>query len=253
MKLIYFFTEFQNFDSSPYNYNTNGYSYSPAPADLYTPSPHYQPTIFTPSSSFSGKNYEARRSFFKDQTDQFADEPPLLEELEIYPHLIMEKTLSVLNPFQTNEKQAVSDLEFLSESDLAGPIGYYLALAFLLFLSDTRKDIFGYVYGLSIISVIFMYILLKLMCLNNGPPVSISNVASILGYSLLPIVCLSALGIFYSLNNKFGIILAIFAIFMSTSASSRIFCLITGDKNQRFLLAYPSALVYVIFTLLVLF
>lgn len=165
----------------------------------------------------------------------------------------MEKTLSILNPFQASEKQALSDMEFLSESDLAGPIGFYLSLAFCLFLSDTRKDIFGYVYGLSIISVIFMYILLRLMCLTNESPIFISNVASILGYSLLPIVCLSALGIFYSLNNKFGIVLAFFAIFMSTSASSRIFCLITGDKNQRYLLAYPSALVYVIFTLLVLF
>lgn len=165
----------------------------------------------------------------------------------------MEKTLNILNPFKSSEKQAVNDLEFLSESDLAGPIGFYLSLAFCLFLSDTRKDIFGYVYGLSIISVVLMYVLLKLMCLSNESPITISNVASILGYSLLPIVCLSALGIFYSLNNKFGIILAIFSIFMSTSASSRIFCLITGDKNQRFLLAYPSALVYIIFTLLVLF
>lgn len=98
-----------------------------------------------------------------------------------------------------------------------------------------------------------MYALLKLMCLTNDTPISIMNVASILGYSIAPIVCLSSLGVFYSLNNKFGMIMAAFAILMSTSASSRIFCLITGDPKQRFLLAYPSALVYIIFTLLVLF
>jgi hypothetical protein len=35
--------------------------------------------------------------------------------------------------------------------------------------------------------------------------------------------------------------------------SSRIFCLMTGDQNQRYLIAYPCALIYVIFALLVLF
>lgn len=131
-----------------------------------------------------------------------------------------------------------------------------MALAFCLFLSDTRKDIFGYVYGLSIITVGFMYILMKLMCTTTSESqnyITLTSVASILGYSILPIVWLSIPGIFFSLNNKFGVLLASCAVFMSTSASSRIFCLMTGDPNQRFLIAYPCALVYVIFSLLVLF
>lgn len=244
------FIEFQNFDNSQYHTPNNnlefGYS-SPTPAQQST---YYQPEIFTPSSSFSSnRNYEAREFFFKDQQAEFEDDLPLLDELEIFPSQILEKTKAVLNPFQSSE----NDIKFLSETDLAGPIGFYLALAFCLFLSDTRKDIFGYVYGLSIISVIFMYILLNLMSLKKDSPISIINVASILGYSVTPIVFLSLLGIFFSLKNKFGIILAIVAIFLSTSASSRIFCLVTGDSKQRYLLAYPSALVYVIFTLLVLF
>lgn len=244
-----FSKEFQNFDNSSYYTPNNNHEYpSPDPSQQ---SNYYQPEIFTPSSSYSGnRNYEARKNFFKDHpVIDFEDELPLLEELEIYPTQILEKTKAVLNPFQSSE----NDIKFLSESDLAGPIGFYLALAFCLFLSDTRKDIFGYVYGLSIISVIFMYILLNLMSLKNDSPISIINVASILGYAVAPIVFLSFLGMFYSLKNKFGFILALFAIFMSTSASSRIFCLVTGDSKQRYLLAYPSALVYVIFTLLVLF
>lgn len=246
-KLLTYFIEFQNYDNTPYyTPNNNGYS-SPNPTQQST---YYQPEIFTPSSSFSSnRTYEARKNFFKDHLMDDEDELPLLEELEIYPSQILEKTKAVLNPFQSSE----NDIKFLSETDLAGPIGFYLALAFCLFLSDTRKDIFGYVYGLSIISVIFMYILLNLMSLKNDSPISIINVASILGYAVAPIVFLSLLGVFYSLKNKFGIILALFAIFMSTSASSRIFCLVTGDSKQRYLLAYPSALVYVIFTLLVLF
>ena len=36
--------------------------------------------------------------------DEFANEPPLLEELGIYPEHILQKTLSVLNPFRPSHK-----------------------------------------------------------------------------------------------------------------------------------------------------
>lgn len=167
----------------------------------------------------------------------------------------MEKSMAVLNPFHTKGLTDEADYLF-KENDLAGPIAFYLALAFCLFLSDTRKDIFGYVYGLSIISVILMYVLLQLMCTTitqSQSYITLISVASILGYSILPLVGLGFLGIFTPLNNKMGVILAGGAVFMSTAASSRIFCLMTGDPNQRYLIAYPCALTYVIFALLVLF
>lgn len=71
--------------------------------------------------------------------------------------------------------------------------------------------------------------------------------------SILPIVWLSIIGVFFSLNTHFGLVLAGAAVFLATAASSRIFCLMTGDPHQRFLIAYPCALVYIIFALLVLF
>lgn len=98
-----------------------------------------------------------------------------------------------------------------------------------------------------------MYVLISLMCDTIQNYVTVSSVASILGYSILPIVWLSILSIFTSLNSTIGIILAIGAVCLSTSGSSRIFCLMTGDPKQRLLIAYPCALVYIIFTLLVLF
>jgi hypothetical protein len=91
------------------------------------PTQYYQPNIFTPSSSFaSDRSHEARQNFFKDHpvTNDFDDELPLLEELEIYPSQIIEKTKAVLNPFQSSE----NDAKFLSETDLAGPIGKLLLL-----------------------------------------------------------------------------------------------------------------------------
>lgn len=183
-------------------------------------------------------------------TSEF-DEPPLLDELEIYPARILEKSLAVLNPFHA--KGLADDPEYLfKETDLAGPISFCLTLAACLFISGNKAQ-FGYIYGLSIISVVVMYFLISLMCYTQENYVTLSAVASILGYSILPIVWLSILGVFVTLNNMFGLILALVAIILSTTASSRIFCLMTGDVNQRFLIAYPCGLVYVIFALLVLF
>ena len=216
----------------------------------YSPNPsQFAPNIFTPT-------FDPQPETFKDHPGNgFEDEPPLLEELEIYPTRIIEKSLAVLNPFHT--KGLADDAEYLfRDTDLAGPIAFYLALAFCLFLSDTGRDMFGYVYGLSLITVVFMYVLMKLMCTTVNESqnyITLSSVASILGYSILPIVWLSIPGIFFSLNNKIGIILASSAVLLSTTAASRIFCLMTGDQNQRFLIAYPCALVYIIFALLVLF
>lgn len=245
-----FVLEFQNFESSPSNFE-----YSPTytnsqqpPQEFFSPaSSQLQPNIFTPT-------FEPHQSF-KDHGPEFEDEPPLLEELEIYPARILEKSLAVLNPFHA--KGLADDAEYLfRETDLAGPIAFYLALAFCLFLGDTRRDMFGYVYGLSVITVLFMYFLMQLMCttVNDSQNyITLASIASILGYSILPIVWLSVPGIFISLNNKIGIILAGGAVFLSTKAASRIFCIMTGDQNQRYLIAYPCGLVYVIFALLVLF
>lgn len=237
-----FISEFQTFESS-----SNNFDYSPTNTGYQSPNPsQYYPNIFTP-------NFDPQPEGYKD--NDYEDELPLLDELEIYPTRIIEKSLAVLNPF--HNKGLSDDADYLfRDTDLAGPIAFYLALAFCLFLSDTGKDMFGYVYGLSVITVFFMYILMKLMCTSvteSQNYITLSSVASILGYSILPIVWLSVPGIFFSLNNKIGILLAGAAVFLSTSAASRIFCLMTGDQKQRYLIAYPCALIYVIFALLVLF
>lgn len=226
--------DFQSFDQS--QYDPNQYSQPPpygAPPNIFTP----DPLPMEPGMQDYG-------------TSEF-DESPLLDELEIYPTRILEKSLAVLNPFHA--KGLADDPEYLfKETDLAGPIAFCLGLAACLLLSGNKAQ-FGYIYGLSIISVIVIYFLISLMCYTQENHVTLAAVASILGYSILPIVWLSILGVFVSLNSSFGLILAVVAVILSTTASSRIFCLMTGDTNQRYLIAYPCALVYVIFALLVLF
>ncbi|XP_053691553.1 protein YIPF7 [Sabethes cyaneus] len=235
--------DFQSFDQNASFFPPNAY---PAPG-------FGQPTIFTPDMSIPSGSQTfgfADKSGVAGEPNEF-DEPPLLDELEIYPQRILEKSLAVLNPFHA--QGLVDNPEyFFKETDLAGPIAFCLTLAACLFVTGSKAQ-FGYIYGLCVISVVVMYALITLMCNSSENNVTITAVASILGYSILPIVWLSILGIFFSLNTTFGIALAACAIFLSTMSCSRIFCIMTGDSHQRYLLAYPCALVYIIFTLLVLF
>nr|XP_022907622.1 protein YIPF7-like [Onthophagus taurus] len=183
------------------------------------------------------------------QNDGF-DEPPLLEELEIYPDRIMEKTIAVLNPFRSHS--LADDSDFLKEgADLAGPLVFCLALAVCLFVSGNKTPA-GYIYGFSIISCLLMYCLLNLMTPSNDI-FSLGVVASTLGYCLLPIVTLSFIGIFYTLHGSIGICMAIFCIIWSSLSASRLFVGMSGDSEQRPLIMYPSALVYAVFSLLVVF
>ncbi|XP_065158236.1 protein YIPF7-like [Atheta coriaria] len=225
--------DFQNFndENSTYYNNTTSKSYM----EPYQQSQY--PEMFTPMAS----------DFNQDQDE---DEPPLLEELEIYPDRIMEKTLAVLNPFRTHS--LADDAEFLcKQTDLAGPITFCLVLACCLFISGSKAH-FGYIYGLSVTSCLLMYALLTLMT-AAADCFTLASVASILGYCLLPIVGLSVIGIFVSLHSSIGIIIAICAVLWSSLSASRLFVAMSGDAEQRPLIAYPCALVSGVFALLIIF
>ncbi|XP_018320442.1 protein YIPF5 [Agrilus planipennis] len=178
------------------------------------------------------------------------DEPPLLEELEIYPDRILEKTLAVLNPFRGHS--LADDSDFLAkDTDLAGPVAYCLTLAMCLFISGNKAH-FGYIYGLSVMSCLMMYCLLSLMTTTNNI-FTLTSVASILGYCLLPIVALAVIGVFTNLSGPIGIGLAVLAVVWSSLSASRLFVAMSGDTQQRPLIAYPCALVSGVFALLVVF
>ncbi|XP_017772319.1 PREDICTED: protein YIPF5-like isoform X2 [Nicrophorus vespilloides] len=198
------------------------------------------PEMFTPMP----------QTYAEEGNDNEFDEPPLLEELEIYPDRILEKTIAVLRPFRS--ECLTDDAEFLAkQTDLAGPVAFCLLLACCLFISGNKAP-FGYIYVLSVISCFLMYVLLSLMTNSTGI-FTLSSVASILGYCLLPIVGLSIIGVFSTLHGNFGIILAILVISWSSISASRLFCAMSKDYEQRPLIAYPCALVYGVFALLVVF
>lgn len=225
----YYEQDYNQFQNQSLEFNTNvefmDQNYTNAPMQMLIPEPY----------DTLGK-----------ERDEF-DEPPLLEELEIYPDRILEKIIAVLNPLRGHS--LADDAEYLTkDSDLVGPIFFCLLLAATLFLAGKS----GYIYGISMISCILMYFLLNLMTPASGT-FSIATVGSILGYCLIPIVALSSIGIFFKLNGPAGLALAVLTVIWATLSASRLFVAVSGDKEQQPLVAYPCMLVYGVITLLVLF
>ncbi|MBN3310289.1 YIPF5 protein, partial [Amia calva] len=175
-------------------------------------------------------------------TDTYEEEPPLLEELGINFDHIWQKTLTVLNPFKP------ADGSIMNETDLTGPMVFCVALGATLLLAG--KAHFGYVYGISAMGCLGMYALLNLMSVTE---VSYGCVASVLGYCLLPMVSLSSLAVFFSLQGILGIILALVIIGWCSLSASKIFISTLAMNDQQLLIAYPCALLYGVFALLTVF
>ncbi|CAH2300109.1 YIPF7 [Pelobates cultripes] len=127
--------------------------------------------------------------YLSEHSENFDNEPPLLEELGINFEHIWQKTLTVLNPWKP------ADGNIMNETDLTGPMLFCLALGSTLLLAG--KIHFGYVYTMSILGCLGIHALLNLMSI---PGVSYGCVASVLGYCLLPLVILSSFAILYSLQ-----------------------------------------------------
>ncbi|KGG50798.1 hypothetical protein DI09_55p150 [Mitosporidium daphniae] len=182
-------------------------------------------------------------------------EPPLLQELGINPSHIAQKSLTVLNPFR---KVAP---EMMDESDLAGPIAICLALGGSLLISG--KIHFGYIYGLSMLGWLSIFLLVNLMA-EDGRGIDGTRTASVLGYSLLPMVplgpllgalshLLKALHAPPFISSAFTIGLGIAMVLWCTIAASSIFTGVLQMQHQRLLLAYPLSLLYTCFALLSVF
>jgi hypothetical protein len=86
--------------------------------------------------------------------------------------------------------------------------------------------------------------------------VSFWTVTSILGYALLPVNILALVKIVL-VNiiqlNTLARILAVLTILWSTTASTRLLEVGCNMRNQRYLMAYPIALLYSAFVLITIF
>ncbi|KAJ1507700.1 Protein yipf5 [Coelomomyces lativittatus] len=172
----------------------------------------------------------------------FDGEPPLLEELGINFNHIRMKTIAVLNPIKPINRHIMDD------ADLAGPLLF--CFLFGLFLLMSGKAHFSYIYGVATLGCVSMYCVLNLMS-ENG--INWATTSSVLGYCLLPIVLLSAIGTFYGLKGYIGFFLSGVSVFWCTFSASNMFVSVLGMKDQRILVAYPIALLYAIFALMSVF
>lgn len=227
---------FQNFESNPSSggqypgsqmYESNPYLDSAAGAG------GYRGEIFTPAST---------QSYGESGTDDFEDEPPLMEELGINPDHIIQKTLAVMNPFRT------TDVSILQDADLAGPLVFCFAFGGFLLLSG--KVHFSYIYGIGVMGCLAIYALLSLMSTND---VALGTVISVLGYCLLPMVALSGVNVILSLQGMIGTILTGLSIVWCSLSSSKLFVTALSMDHQLLLVAYPCALLYGVFALITIF
>lgn len=177
-------------------------------------------------------------------TSGYAGEPPLLEELGINFQHIKGKTLMVLNPLQRDINP-----DIMTDSDLAGPILFVLLFGTLLLLSG--KVQFGYIYGVGLFGILSLHYLFKLM--SNEVQIDLTRSASIIGYCLLPLVFICALGLVMSLDSMFGYTLSGLAVSWCTYSASGLFVTVMKLHNARPLIAYPLGLFYFVFALMAIF
>ncbi|KAF4504502.1 hypothetical protein G6O67_007949 [Ophiocordyceps sinensis] len=205
-------------------------------------------------------------------TEGYDGEPPLWEELGVNFSYIQKKTLAVLNPFRHIDQHLMDD------SDLAGPILFFLLFGtFLLF---SGKVHFGYIYGLALLGSCSLHMILSLMSPTDPHPsqefhpqyndpsaqaddmqpgghfsatLTFPRSASVLGYCLLPMVATSLFGIVMPMDTPLGIVLTSAAIVWCTYSASGMFCAVGRMKGMRGLVAYPLALFYVGFGIIGIF
>ncbi|KAM3561179.1 hypothetical protein MY1884_002525 [Beauveria asiatica] len=207
-------------------------------------------------------------------TEGYDGEPPLLEELGVNFGHIQSKTLAVLNPFRHIDQHIMDD------SDLFGPMFFFLLFGFFLLFSG--KVHFGYIYGLALLGSTSLHMILSLMSPagddgpssfhgqygGEAPPptqgpsqhgghfsatLTFPRSASVLGYCLLPLVVTSMFGVVMPMDTPLGIIVTSFAIMWSTYSASGMFCAVGRMKGMRALVAYPLALFYVGFGIMGIF
>jgi len=112
---------------------------------------------------------------------------------------------------------------------------------------------FGYIYGFSVFGCLGMYALLNL--LSDSSVIDIWLTCSVLGYCLLPVICLAGIAVVLKLQSILGLLLSIIAVIWSSHAATRLFLskMALQPAAYYYLIAYPSMLLYSAFVLITIF
>ncbi|MCE2055525.1 hypothetical protein HAX54_042803 [Datura stramonium] len=229
---------------------------NPGPQQRRLPTAPFQPPKSSnpgiPFMSFDVGSAAASTSF---STPQFAsttigggltgfeDEPPLLEELGINTKQIYQKTLSILNPFRVK-----ADLH--EDADLSGP--FIFLMAFGLFQLLAGKLHFGIILGWVIMASLFLYVVFNMLAGRNGN-LDLYRCVSLIGYCMLPIVILSAISLFLPGGLVLKVVTGVFVIWSTRVCTRLVVELASCGDEHRGLIAYACFLIYMLFSLLVIF
>lgn len=74
-----------------------------------------------------------------------------------------------------------------------------------------------------------------------------------LGYCLLPVIGLAAVGILHSLKGADGHLLGLVSVVWCTFSATRLFEEYLEMRRQRYLIAYPVGLLYACFALITVY
>jgi hypothetical protein len=213
-------------------------------------------TIMTPSI-FQPLNPITARDTITPIVEDYENEPPLLEEIGIHFDHILLKTKAVCWPFQrAKEEEINNNTEMVNavvqDPDLIGPICYCLLLGGEMVL--TGKLQFGYIYGFGLFGCVAMTLIVNLTAPQDA--VSFWVVSSVLGYALIPVNILALVKIVVinlASLQTLGRFLGMVTVVWSTTASTRLLEMGCGLREQRYLIAYPIALLYSAFVLITIF
>ncbi|KAG5679170.1 hypothetical protein PVAND_008760 [Polypedilum vanderplanki] len=223
------------------NFQTFDVNATTSPPNIdYAPSGYGNQAYLDPMASAYGQSDLGQQKSYTG--NEFDDEPPLLEELGINPQHILKKTLSVLNPFRTPER------EIFDDTDLAGPLVFCMAFGCFLLLSG--KVTFSYIYGIGVLGCLAFYSLLTLMA---SATVTLGAVISVLGYCLLPMVILSGINVLITIQGMVGTTLTGLSILWCAISASKLFTTALSMDHQQVLIAYPCTLFYGVFALITIF
>ena len=135
----------------------------------------------------------------------------------------------------------------MNDLDMGGPLFIALGLGVLLMFSG--KVHFGYIYGLGLLGCVGAWLLVNVMS-NKEKSIDLYTTMSICGYGLLPVVFLATIGVFVDLKGNLGFGLSFLTVLWCTMTASRFLECAVNMYHQRWLVAYPIALIYVCFVLI---
>ncbi|GLJ45345.1 hypothetical protein SUGI_0954490 [Cryptomeria japonica] len=173
------------------------------------------------------------------------EEPPLLDELGINTQLIIKKTTSILNPIKVKT-------ELHEDAELSGPFIICMALGVCQLLSGKLQ--FGVILGWVCLASFFLYVVINMLAGRNGN-LDLYRCFSFVGYCLLPLLIFSALRLIIPHTTRTSILImaGVTVIWCTRTCTTLLLAFTPYADQQRSLVAYACCLIYILFSLLVVF